>query len=156
MENLAKYGCPPTFIPMVRQFHEGMQARVQDNGVSSEPFSVKQGCILAPTLFSLMFSAMLWDAFREGEIGVDVQYRIDGNLLNIRRLKAKTKVKKITIRDFLFADNCALNASSAADMQCSVDKFSSACNNFGLTISIKKTEVLYQPAPGKNTSNLRS
>ena len=34
-------------------------------------------------------------------------------------------------------------------MQCSVDKFSIACTNFGLTISIKKTEVLHQPAPGK-------
>ncbi len=30
-----------------------------------------------------------------------------------------------------------------------MDHFSSACNNFSLTISTKKTEVLYQPAPGK-------
>ena len=34
-------------------------------------------------------------------------------------------------------------------MQHSVDKFSNACNNFGLTISTKKTEVMHQPAPGK-------
>lgn len=34
-------------------------------------------------------------------------------------------------------------------MQQNVDKFSEACTNFGLTISIKKTEVLHQPAPGK-------
>ena len=43
----------------------GMQARVQDGGESSEPFSVsngvKQGCFFAPTLFNLMFSAMLID-----------------------------------------------------------------------------------------------
>ena len=37
-------------------------------------------------------------------------------------------------------------------MQDSVDKFSTACSNFGLTISIKKTEVLYQPPPGKFVS----
>eukprot|EP00795_Rhopilema_esculentum_P013626 gene13626-4525_t len=33
-------------------------------------------------------------------------------------------------------------------MQQVMDNFSSACDNFGLTISTKKTEVLYQPAPG--------
>ena len=30
-----------------------------------------------------------------------------------------------------------------------MDKFSEACDNFGLAISIKKTEVMYQPAPRK-------
>ena len=32
-------------------------------------------------------------------------------------------------------------------MQQSMDKFSSACDSFGLTISTKKTEVMFQPAP---------
>ena len=64
---MAKYGCPEKFITIVRQLHDGMLARVQDSGESSDPFpvsnGVKQGCVLAPTLFSLMFSAMLTDAF---------------------------------------------------------------------------------------------
>ena len=34
-------------------------------------------------------------------------------------------------------------------MQDEVDCFSKACENLGLNISTKKTEVLYQPAPGK-------
>ena len=34
-------------------------------------------------------------------------------------------------------------------MQDSMNKFATACDNFGLTISIKKTEVMYQPAPGQ-------
>ena len=59
------------------------------------------------------------------------------------------KVVTEIIKDFLFADDCALNAGSEVDMQQSVDKFSAACTNFGLTISIKKTEVLYQPPPGE-------
>jgi hypothetical protein len=149
---MSKFGCPPEFIEMVKQFHEGMQARVQDNGDSSEPFAVtngvKQGCVLAPTLFSLMFSAMLHDAFHEHNIGVGLRYRTDGKLFNLRRLQSKTKVQIETIRDFLFADDCALNASSEPDMQTSMDLFATACSNFGLTISTKKTEVLYQPAPG--------
>ena len=105
--------------------------------------------MLAPTLFSLMFSAMLTDAFRDTDIGVSIRYRTDGSVFNLRRLQARTKVKTDTINDLLFADDCALNAPSEASMQHSVDKFSNACNNFGLTISTKKTEVMHQPAPGK-------
>ena len=55
------------FIAMVRQFHDGMQARVQNDGEFSEPFEVtngvKQGCVI-PRLFSMMFSAMLMVLFR--------------------------------------------------------------------------------------------
>ena len=53
------------------------------------------------------------------------------------------------IKDFLFADDCARNADSEADMHCSVDKLSTTCTNLGLTISTKKTEMLHQPAPRK-------
>ena len=64
---MAKFGCPPRFIAMVRQFHVGMQARVQNDGEFSEPFEVTNGvihgCVMAPTLFSMMFPAMLMDAF---------------------------------------------------------------------------------------------
>ncbi|BHF82132.1 hypothetical protein SprV_0802526900 [Sparganum proliferum] len=66
---MQKFGCPERFIEMVRQLHDGMMARVTDNGTVSEAFAVtngvKQGCVLAPTLFSLMFSAMLMDAYHD-------------------------------------------------------------------------------------------
>ena len=150
---MAKYGCPPKFITIVHLLHDGMMARFQNDGNSSEPFlvsnGVKQGCVLAPTLFSLMFSAMLTDAFADTDIGIGIRHRMDGSVFNLRKLKAKTKVKTDTINDFLFADDCALNFISADDMQQNVDKFAEACTNFGLTISIKKTEVMHQPAPGK-------
>ena len=117
---MAKFGCPAKFISMVQQFHDGMNARVQDDGEYSQPFpvtsGVKQDCVPAPTLFSVMFSAMLTDAFRDGDIGVGFRYRTDGKLFNTRRLLAKTKVHEDTARDFLFADDCALNASTQSDM----------------------------------------
>ena len=56
---MARFGCPTKFIAMVRQF--------QNDGEFSDPFpmtnGVKQSCVLAPTLFSIMFSAMLTAAF---------------------------------------------------------------------------------------------
>ena len=130
-----------------------MLARVQDNGELSQPFPVsnrvKQGCVLAPTLCSIMFSAMLTDAFRDTDVGIGINYHTNSSVFNLRRLQAKTKVISDTVNDFLFANDCALNAASEAAMQHSVDKFAKACNNFGLTISTKKTEVMHQPAPGK-------
>jgi len=150
---MAKFGCPETFTNIVRQFHDGMMARVLDDGETSSDFpvsnGVKQGCVLAPTLFSMMFSAMLCDAFTSSDPGVDIHYRTDGKLYNPRRLKAVTKVSNTIIRDLLFADDCALNANTEDAMQQSMNRLAAACDNFGLTISTKKTEVMYQPAPGK-------
>ena len=45
---MTKFGCPDKFIAMVRQFHDRMLARVQNDGEFSDPFpvtnGVKQGC----------------------------------------------------------------------------------------------------------------
>ena len=140
---MAMYGCPTKFINIVKQLHDGMKARVQDNGEFSEPFSVsngvKQGCVLAPTLFSIIISAMLADAFKNGDEGINIIYRMDGQLFNLKRLKAKTKIKTYAVRDLLFADDCALSANSEADLQTNVDRFANACSNFGLIINLEKT-----------------
>lgn len=70
-------------MAIIYQFHHGMLASVQDNLESSAPFpvsnGVQQGCVLAPTLFSLMFSAMLTDAFRDSEVGTSIGYRYNGH-----------------------------------------------------------------------------
>ena len=150
---MAKFGCPPRFIAMVRQFHDGMQARVQNDGEFSEPFEVtngvKQGCVLAPTLFSMMFSAMLMDAFQDSDTGFPIRYRFDGNIFNLRRLQAKTKVQTDVLDELLYADDMDKNASTEAKMQRAMDQVSQSCDNYDLTISTKKTEVVHQPAPGK-------
>ena len=122
---MAKFGCPPRYIAMVRQFHDGMQARVQNDGEYSEPFTVtngvKQGCVMAPTLFSMMFSAMLFsmmfsamltDAFQDVDAGFPIRYRFDGKLLNLRRLQAKSKVQTDVVDKLLYADDLAENAKS--------------------------------------------
>ena len=49
------------------------------------------------------------------------------------------------MRELLFADDSALVAYSAEEMQKIVDAFSDASKKFDLKINIKKTEVLYQP-----------
>ena len=49
----------------------------------------------------------------------------------------------------LYADDLAENAKSEEKMQGAVDRIPKACDNFQLTISTKKIEVVHQPVPGK-------
>ena len=42
---------------------------------------------MAPTLFSMMFSAMLMDAFQDSDPNFPIRYRFGGNIFNLRRLQ---------------------------------------------------------------------
>ena len=125
---MAKFGCPSKFIAMVRQFRDGMLARVQNDDEFSNPFpvtnGVKQGCVLASTLFSMMFSAMLTDAFQDGDNGIPIRYRFDGKLFNLRRLQAKSNVQTEVLDEFLFANDMAKGAPTEEKMQKGVDQVS--------------------------------
>ena len=77
----------------------------------------KQGCVLAPSLFSMMFSAMLTAAFQDGDNGIPIGYRFDGKLFNLRRLQAKSKVQTEMLDEFLFADDMAKGAPTEEKMQ---------------------------------------
>ena len=148
---LSKLGCPAKFVNLIRQFHDYMTGQVISDGKASEPFSisngVKQGCVLAPVLFNLFFTCVLNHATRDLEQGVYLRYRLEGSLFDLPRLTAKTKTVKKTVLEALFADECALMAHKESDLQIIVNKFAEASHLFGLTISLGKTEVLFQPAP---------
>ena len=45
-----------------------------DDGELSVSNGVNQGYVLAPTLFSMVFSAMLLDAFNKEDPGINVKY----------------------------------------------------------------------------------
>ena len=64
---------------------------------------MKQGCVLASTLFSTMSSAMLAYAFQDGDNGIPIRHRFDGKLFNLRRLEAKSRGTQVL--DFLFVGN---------------------------------------------------
>ncbi len=144
---LHRIRCPPKLLKMVTSFHDEMKGTVQYDGSSSEPFpirsGVKQGCVLAPTLFGIFFSLLLRHAFSQSEDGVFIRTRSDGNLFNLARLRAKTKVHRVLIREMLFADDAALTAHTEEALQRLISSFARA-SEFGLTISLKKTNVMGQ------------
>ena len=98
---LARLGCPPKFLTILRQLLEGQQGQVTHNGSlwGSFPMSngVKQGCVMAPTLFCIFFSIMLREAKEDLPDGIYI------------RLLAHTKTIEELITALLFADDCAFS-----------------------------------------------
>ena len=145
---LPKIGYPPKLQSMIGSFHTHTKGTVQFNGSFSEPFKirsgVKQGCVLAPMLFGAFFGLLLNHVLDTTTEGIYLRTRSDGRLFNLARLRAKTNVRKVLIRDILFADDAAVATHTQEELQSLMDCFSQACKDFGLTISVKKTNVLGQ------------
>ena len=81
-----KFGCPPTFIAILQQFHTRMCAHVVMVGSQSCSFhvdvGVKQCCILAPTIFNPFLVAMTLVSHRylQPSDCVGIEYSFDGRL----------------------------------------------------------------------------
>ena len=71
------------------------------------------------------------------------QHHTNGSASNLGRPQPKAKVKTDNFNEFLFTDDCALNATIKANIQNIVNKFSIACDKFSQTIRRKKTELMY-------------
>lgn len=61
-----KLVCPRKFTILVQLFHDNMTGQVLSNGDYTDSFiisnGVKQVCALAPVLFNLFFTQVLWTA----------------------------------------------------------------------------------------------
>ena len=79
---LRRYGCPEIFVKLVQEFHDGMAGSVSVGGTITYPFEIshglKQGCVFAPTLFTLFLGAVLSAVSEHLSIGVFIRTRTDG------------------------------------------------------------------------------
>ena len=145
---LPKIGCPPKLQSMIEYFHTDTKGTVHFSGSFSDSFEirsgVKQGCVLAPMLFGTLFGLLLNHILDTTAEGIYFRTRSDDRLFNLARLRAKTKVRKDLIRDMLFADDAAVATHTQEELLALMDCFSQACKDFGLTTSLKKTNVLGQ------------
>nr|VZI09670.1 unnamed protein product [Spirometra erinaceieuropaei] len=135
---------------MVRHLQEGVVTHVTDCGAVSEAFvvtnGVKQSCVLAPTLFSSMFSATLLDERR----GIRIAYRMDSQLLNRRQTHVQSRASTATVQEL--AVDCALNITTDEGMPLSTDFFDFGCAHFRLAINADMTLVMHQQPPNAEYS----
>ena len=95
---------------------------------------------------------MLQEAKEEVLDEIYIRFRSDGSLFNLRRLLAHTKTVEKLITELHFADDCALLAHTETALRHLVNHLSDESKAFGLNISLKKSEELYQPPPMENYS----
>ena len=118
---------------------------------TTDPFEIshglKQGCVLAPTLFTLFLAALLSTVSEHLSTGDFVRTRSDGKLFKLARLKASTRTREPCIHELLFADDAAIVAHTLEDTREICKQFEEAAAMFGLTINTKKTVTHYQPPP---------
>ena len=154
---LRKFGCPPTFIAILQQFHTGMCAQVVMAGSQSTSFpvdvGVKQGCVLAPIIFNLLLVAIILVSHRDLQSSdfVGIEYCLDCGLFNLRRLRAKTKTSSAMISALHYAEDAAFPCLTADGLQRSLDVMSETYLRAGLIINTTKTDILSTPSPDAPT-----
>ena len=139
------YCLPPKLLSIMRALHEDSTAAVRAYGKLSDKFSVtsgvRQGCVLAPTLFNFYFDVairMALEEHRQQGSGIRVAYLLDADLVGNRRIpKLETLVT-----DLEYADDMALLANNWSDLTAMLDSLTTCCKKLGLTISCMKTKSL--------------
>ena len=156
---LAKFGGSDKFILILRAFHEGMQARVMIDGEMTDAFpvahGVKQGCVLAPTLFNLLV-AVLEVSNRDTTKGVYITTCSEGRLFNVSCLKAKKKVRQLCVRDLLYADDTGFVSHSEADLQIYLTGLPPLLHLLDSLSMFEKLRSSINPLPGHRTQHRRS
>ena len=141
---LRKFGCPPTFITTLQQFHTGMCAQIVMAGSQSSSFpvevEVKQGCVLSSIIFNLLLVAIDLASHRDMQSSYcdGIEYRLDGGLFNLRRIQAKTKTCSAMISALQYADDTAFPSLTSEGHQRSLDVMSETYLRVGPIINTTK------------------
>ena len=158
---LARFGVAPRMLAVIRQFHDGMQACVRlDDGECSHTFDVgqglRQGCVLAPLLFNMLFTAVL----RVAEERLLADAAITDNMVQLQRKKGKGEKKgtsrtgKVDRRGgkeeeevqrlwgMLYADDAGVLSRSSEGLERMMTVIVTACSASGLTVSESKTDIM--------------
>jgi len=121
---LREAGVQGKLLQAVSALHEENQCRVRVRGHLSKPFTqkvgVRQGCVLAPALFTLYAQKIISDSHFEGGLGI-------GDL---------------KISHLLYADDLVILSRNAEALQRNLNSFNCAAEKWGMKVNVDKTKSL--------------
>ena len=152
---LARAGVPEEMIVVIRQFHDGMQARVRmDDGELSDWSEVtqglRQGCVLSALLFNIFFAAAI-------EI-VLVRFSEDDTILKDlvyfeeeAGVRAGTPLERArrAVWGVLYADDAGVVSRSQEGLTRMMTIIVEVFGAFGLTVSIEEDRDSLDAGAGK-------
>ena len=156
---LARFGVPQNMISVIRQFHDGMRACMWlDYRVCSRWFAVeqglRQGCMLAPLLFNIVFAAVINVAstrFKadKGIMDALVHLRKKGGAEGPGKATARESVLATPLWGILYADDAGVVSQSLVEQpRKMMGAIVVVCAAFHLTVSDAKTEIMCLCAKG--------
>ena len=156
-EVLTRFGEPAKILTVIRQFHDGMQARVcTDDDEHSEWFDVtqglRQGCVLSPLLFNMFFATVIHVVlvrFSEDE-------QIDRDLVHLEESVAVGNEVPMacvlrTVWGMLCADDARIVSGSAEELAKMMTVIVTVFETAGLTVAKRKTETMLLRTPGQTS-----
>ena len=148
-EVLAPFGVPPRMIKVIRMFHDGMRARVQlDHGDFLAWINVcqglRQGCVLSPLLFNIFFAAVIIVVLQRLIVS-DLVYLDDAPKGEDGRPRKKgtLEMTRRAVWGMLYADDAGVVSTSPRGLTRMMGVIVFTCQEFGLTVSGKKTEAMH-------------
>lgn len=118
------------------------------DGERSEPFTitagVKPGCVVALVIFNVFMAVvtLLSHQLMAQDDKICIEFRLDGNIFNIRRLQAHTKTSVNHLLELQYADDCALVAHTPEAVQRSLNFVAGLYQELELKVNINKTEII--------------
>jgi len=105
---------------------------------------LRQGCVLAPILFNIYLDAVMRKMKNGPGILIDIVDRKSLSMPNMFRIKAGSTC---TISEIRFADDTALIEKDPLLLQNSITNLHESGEQYGLSISVKKTKVMFVNMP---------
>ena len=138
-----RYHLPQKLLSIIEALHTGTLGAVRAYGRCSQNFSitngVRQGDVMAPTLFNLFFDAVIIDAMsKHTEHGPTVLFHPDAGLVGSR----KQFRNSTCIQDLEYADDMCVVSDLMEVLQEMIQDMDRCCSDMSLAISSKKTKIL--------------
>ena len=128
---------------MIKLLYEDIRAEVRIDGDLSTSIQmktgVKQGCLLSPILFNVYIDFVMRNVLEQARVeGVTMSYRL-GDLWN----SGDGNNDDVKLLALVCADGISVMRQSIQDLEKFIKAFAKDAQDFGLTMNIKKTCVMF-------------